>query len=340
MANMPSAASLVSIRAQLADVIESARRFPQANAAACRVDLALYRETSELGYFESAERYCNRALTLDRQDPEVHVALGGLYRASGQLDLALSSLELATSLAPFSTAALRELALMLDKRGDFAAAEVQLLKALEIEPNGWRNYHELGGLHFRAGNYAQAANYYDLEVALLPNDSRALNNLGAGLLRVADRKRCQLRFSPQSARYHDHGGTMRRLCYVLTMCLLLLPLGASAKKSVILIHTNGNQCPTYTITETKNCAGDSQHQRDKSCRKRKQRVTFQYADRSNRMPFEIQMKPGNQDIFASGCTNERRTKQNCKILASAPNGTYEYNVVNDACTLDPRIIIY
>ena len=150
MANMPSAASLVSIRAQLADVIESARRFPQANAAACRVDLALYRETSEMGYFESAERYCNRALTLDRQDPEVHVPLGGLYRASGQLDLALSSLELATSLAPFSTAALRELALMLDKRGDFAAAEVQLLKALEIEPNGWRNYHELSGLHFRA----------------------------------------------------------------------------------------------------------------------------------------------------------------------------------------------
>ena len=55
-------------------------------------------------------------------------------------------------------------------------------ESLEIEPNGWRNYHELGGLHFRAGNYAQAANYYDLEVALLPNDSRALNNLGAGLL--------------------------------------------------------------------------------------------------------------------------------------------------------------
>ena len=52
------------------------------------------------------------------------------------------------------------------------------------------------------------------------------------------------------------------------------------------------------------------------------------------------MKPGNQDIFASGRTNKRRTKQNCKILASAPNGTYEYNVVNDACTLDPRIIIY
>ena len=178
MARTPTAASLVSIRAQLADVVETARRFPQAHAAACRVDLALYRETSELGYFESAERYCNRALTLDRHDPEVHIALGGLYRASGQLDLALSSLELAADLAPFSTAALRELALTLDKRGDLAAAEVQLLRALEIEPNGWRNYHELGSLHFRAGNYAQAADYFDLEVALLPDDSRALNNLG------------------------------------------------------------------------------------------------------------------------------------------------------------------
>lgn len=179
MANMPSAESLVGIRAQLAGVVESARRFPGGHAAACQVDLALYKETSEMGYYESAERYCNRALTLDQQDPEVHVALGALYRASGQLELALSSLELAINLAPFSTAALRELALTLDKRGDLAAAESQLLKALEIEPNGWRNYHELGGLHFRAGNYPQAATYFDLEVALLNDEPRALSNLGA-----------------------------------------------------------------------------------------------------------------------------------------------------------------
>lgn len=132
---------------------------------------------------------------------------------------------------------------------------------------------------------------------------------------------------------------MKQLYWTLTMCLMLLPLGASAKKSVILIHTDANSCPTYTQTETKNCDGGA-HERNRSCRKPKQRVTFQYADRSVRLPFEITMKPGNENIFASGCLGARRNKQNCKIKPGVAKGAYDYNVVNQACTLDPRIIIY
>ena len=132
---------------------------------------------------------------------------------------------------------------------------------------------------------------------------------------------------------------MKQLSWTLTLCLILLPFGASAKKSVILIHTDANNCPNYTQTETKNCDGGF-HQRNRSCRKPKQRVTFQYADRSVRLPFEITMKQGNENVFVSGCVNRRRTKQNCKIKPGAAKGNYDHNVVNEACTLDPRIIIY
>lgn len=122
--------------------------------------------------------------------------------------------------------------------------------------------------------------------------------------------------------------------------LLLLPLAATADRSVVVVYTDENNCPIYTRTQTRNCAHrDKSHEKDRSCRKRNDKIVWRYADSAISDPMEVTMKPGNGNIFAKGC-KQRKQRLVCRISRRAEKGNYDYNIENSACKFDPRIIIY
>ena len=133
---------------------------------------------------------------------------------------------------------------------------------------------------------------------------------------------------------------MKPIAYCVLALAAMLPISATADRSVIKVYTDENNCPIYTRTETKNCAHrDGRHERNRSCRKKNQKIVWRYTDRSIDDPMEITMKPNNPNIFAKGC-RERKKRVVCRVSRRAANGSYEYNIENSACKLDPRIIIY
>ena len=170
---------LSEAKSQFEETIRLAPRFAEAHAGLCRSYIKLYRETMQINNFEMAERHCHRANTLNSNDSSVYIALGALYRNSGKLIESVDSIRHALQLTPFSSEAMRQLGQTYLKQGKIEAAEKQLLAAVKIEPGYWVNYQELGRLHFNNGNYAKAAEYYQMEVELAGEKSRALNNLAA-----------------------------------------------------------------------------------------------------------------------------------------------------------------
>ncbi|MEP5762997.1 MAG: TIR domain-containing protein [Halieaceae bacterium] len=166
-------------RALFEEVAELEPRFASGFAGLCRTELLLYQETQMLEDFESAEKHCNRANILSSDESSVYVALGALYRDSGKPMDSLDNLNRAIRLTPFSTEVMRELARTYIALRNAEEAEQQILAALKIEPSFWLNYREMGRIQFVKGDYPRAAEYYKLEAELAPDNSRALNNLGA-----------------------------------------------------------------------------------------------------------------------------------------------------------------
>lgn len=177
--NQVSLTELEAANSQFARIIAAEPRFADAQAAYCRSELVLYRETQTIAHFENAEKHCHRANTLKRDDPEIYESLGALYRESGMLVESADHLLRALTLAPFSTSAMREMSQTLIRQGKFDDAEDQLRRALEIEPDYWLNYRELGRVEFMRGEYNEAATAYRMESELVSDNAQALNNLGA-----------------------------------------------------------------------------------------------------------------------------------------------------------------
>ena len=62
--------------------------------------LGLYASTRDGEHLQAAEKACHRALTLDRRSASVYIALGNLYRTSGQYAQAIDEFNLALSRKP------------------------------------------------------------------------------------------------------------------------------------------------------------------------------------------------------------------------------------------------
>jgi len=157
----------------------AAPRFAEGFAGLCETYTSLYLETADSQYFEAAERSCFRAATLSEGNSQVDFALGRLYRIAGRLDSSLERLDAALTKTPFSTAVLRELALVKMKQGLFEEAVSLVKAAQQLEPNYWKNYDDLAAMYFNTGRYQQAANQYEIVADLDGNKTRVLNDLGS-----------------------------------------------------------------------------------------------------------------------------------------------------------------
>ena len=163
--------------------------FADAYAGLCKGHLGLYSISRDVTHFESAESACHRALTLDRRAASVYVALGDLYRSSGQYDKAISEFDTALSLNRMLPDAHLGLGDTYLERSEPEAAEQHYRSAIELQPNYWQALMSMGNFLFQVGRVGEAIPYYRRISELMPESETAFNNMGAAYFVTGDFER-------------------------------------------------------------------------------------------------------------------------------------------------------
>jgi tetratricopeptide (TPR) repeat protein len=169
-------------------------QFASAWAGLCEAQLAQYNLISDRRHFDDAEQSCTRALQLDADRVEVHIALGALYRTHGDLSRAEATLQ---SAQYAKAEAVLEQALHLDANtiegmlelGQVYAAQNRLdeaqkefLKAENISPNNWQVQRALFSFYQRdavqESRFEHSLQHAEKAQHLRPDLAASWNNLG------------------------------------------------------------------------------------------------------------------------------------------------------------------
>lgn len=118
-------------------------RYASAFAGLCDAHLAQYVLLKDTNFFEQAEKACHRALTLDRSLVEARLALGSLYRHSGQYDEALAELQAVAKSNPGIVQAYDELGATYRGMNRMQDAEDAYRQAVALEPSYWAVHKSL-----------------------------------------------------------------------------------------------------------------------------------------------------------------------------------------------------
>jgi TolB-like protein/Tfp pilus assembly protein PilF len=160
--------------------------FASAVATMCEIHLARYRLSRDTNHFANAETACQKALDQGKDFSEVHLALAGLYQASGDYAAALLEYESTLELNQNSTDAyigLGQTYVQLDRN---AEAETSLRRAIDLDVSYWASFNAMGNFLFDQGRFLEAAEFYKMFVGRADDDSRALSNLGAAYYLAGD----------------------------------------------------------------------------------------------------------------------------------------------------------
>ena len=134
----------------------------------------------------SAEESCARAVQLDSNLPDVHLALGLLYSATGQFDAAETQYRKAIAQDGDLTEAYLGLATTLSERDQGAAAEQTYQRAIRARPRYWASYDAYGSYLVAEGKAADAVVKYRRATELAPDNATAHSNLGAAYFLLGD----------------------------------------------------------------------------------------------------------------------------------------------------------
>jgi len=156
--------------------------FALAYAGVADASLIMYRETKDSSWSAKALGAAQQARVLGEDQPEIHSALGNVYRATGRTAEAIVELKQALELAPNSDEAYRRLATAYLASGRSAEAIQAYQKAVQLNPYYWVNHNVLGNAYYQLANYGKAADSYRRVIELDPNNPYAYNNLGAVLV--------------------------------------------------------------------------------------------------------------------------------------------------------------
>ena len=113
------------------------QRFADAYAGKCEAWLGMYSISKDAEHFELAETACQRALRLDRRATSVYIALGNLYRVSGQYPQAIDEFTLALSLNSNSPGAHVGLGDTYLDATQPELAEKHYRLAVDLQPHDW-----------------------------------------------------------------------------------------------------------------------------------------------------------------------------------------------------------
>jgi|RhiMethySRZTD1v2_1073278.scaffolds.fasta_scaffold25671_5 eukaryotic-like serine/threonine-protein kinase len=121
-------------------------------------------------------------LTLDQSYAPVHVVLAMINFGQQRNEGALGEAQKATSLDPRLSSAWRELGRVHFRLGQRAEAEKDFRKAVALDPDDWTAHNSLGSLYLNLNRLDEAIAEYERMQALAPDNTRAYNNLGSAFL--------------------------------------------------------------------------------------------------------------------------------------------------------------
>ena len=162
--------------------IQKDSRFPLAYAGVADASLVMYRETKNSFWSAKALAAAQQGHAISDSQPEIILALGSVYTASGRTSEAISVLKHALEISPNSDEAYGRIAWADLNSGRSAEAIQYFQKAIDINPYYWMNYNNLGNAYYQIGEYGKAAEDYRKVIELDPGNPFAYNNLGAVLL--------------------------------------------------------------------------------------------------------------------------------------------------------------
>jgi eukaryotic-like serine/threonine-protein kinase len=152
--------------------------FALAQAGLAEASLAMYGESKDGFWAAKALHAAQVAQQLNGALPEVHVALGSAYGATGRSAEAIQELERAAQLSPKSDDVFRRLgkAYLASGRKDNAVAALQ--KAIQIDPYYWVNYDQLAIAYDTSGDYNKALQAFQHVIQLEPGKAMGYENVG------------------------------------------------------------------------------------------------------------------------------------------------------------------
>jgi len=164
------------------DALSQDAAYAGAYAGLCEAQLGLYSKSGDISHFNTAQSSCERALAIDADLAEVHIAMGTLYRRHGDYQRAEAELRKALVAEPKNVNAMTELGLSLAERGNIREAETILLNAESLQPDHWPVEDALFTLYRQFDDqpdrYQLAVKHAMRVVELNPKSSAAWNNLG------------------------------------------------------------------------------------------------------------------------------------------------------------------
>lgn len=136
-------------------------------------------ESADPQWIKLAADNANKAVTMDGDLAEGHIALGMVKLEAGDLPAAEKEFQRAIQLDPKNPVPHRYLGAVYSKEGKKSEASAEFQRALALDPKDWRTYMEIGLEAYNGGRYKDAAANWERVIQIQPDDVRALVNLGA-----------------------------------------------------------------------------------------------------------------------------------------------------------------
>jgi eukaryotic-like serine/threonine-protein kinase len=154
------------------------QNFARAYTGVADASLDMYGHNKDSFWTQKALEAAKQAQQLNDELPEVHFALGSVYRVTGKVGESILELDRALQLAPNSDEGYRRLGAAYLANGRKEEALKALQKAVELNPYYWRNYLALGNARFDVGDNDQALSAYRKVTELEPDNAVGYMNIG------------------------------------------------------------------------------------------------------------------------------------------------------------------
>jgi tetratricopeptide (TPR) repeat protein len=141
-----------------------------------------YEYTREAPLAARAGEEAGAALTLDRSHAPAHVVLAMVNAGQGRNEGALGEAKKAISIDPRLSRAWRELGRVHFRLGQAAEAEKDFVNAVSLDPDDWAARNSLGALYLSLNQLDKAIAEFERTQTLAPDNTRAYNNLGSAFL--------------------------------------------------------------------------------------------------------------------------------------------------------------
>jgi len=167
----------------LQEALRQDPNFALAYAGLADANLTLYKDTKDSIYAQKALATAQQAARLNDDLPEVHLALGSVYTATGRNTQAVAELQRALSLAPNSDDAYARLGDAHLASGQKVEAIAAYQAAIRANPYYWYNHNKLARGYLQTGDAEHALGEYKRVIELASDNPVGYENTAAVYIR-------------------------------------------------------------------------------------------------------------------------------------------------------------